>query len=109
VERADQVLAGGDVDAGLAATAASTMPSRLVGTCTTRTPRSQDAATQPARSVTAPPPTPTTASVRVKPASPSAAQQLAATSTVLPASASGTSIGSTPMPASVNAAAIRSA
>ncbi len=47
-------------------TAASTMPSTVVGTCTTATPRSQVAATKPARSVTAPPPKPTTASVRVK-------------------------------------------
>ena len=39
-------------------TAASTMPSRVVGTWTTRTPRSQVAATKPARSVVAPPPTP---------------------------------------------------
>ena len=56
-------------------TAASTMPSSVVGTWTTRTPRSQVAATKPARSVIAPPPTPTTASVRVKPAWPSTAQQ----------------------------------
>src|SRR5690606_11646627 len=79
-------------------TAASTMPSRLVGTATQRTPRSQAAATNPARSLAAPPPTPTTASVRVNPASPSASQQPAATSTVLPASASGTgsSSGATP-------------
>jgi hypothetical protein len=48
-------------------TAASTMPSSVVGTCTSRTPRSQVAATNPARSVTAPPPTPTTTSERVKP------------------------------------------
>ena len=49
-------------------TAASTMPSSEVETGTQRTPRSQLAATKPARSVTAPPPTPTTTSVRVKPA-----------------------------------------
>ena len=52
-------------------TAASTMPSSEVATGTQRTPRSQQAATNPARSVTAPPPTPTTASVRVNPAAPS--------------------------------------
>ena len=39
-------------------TAASTMPASVVGSCTTRTPRSQAAATQPARSVVAPPPSP---------------------------------------------------
>ena len=53
------------------------MASSVVGTCTTRTPRSQVAATNPARSVTAPPPTPTTASERVKPACPSTCQQKA--------------------------------
>ena len=37
-------------------TAASTMASSVVGTCTTRTPRIQVAATKPARSVAAPPP-----------------------------------------------------
>ena len=58
-------------------TAASTMPASVVGTCTTRTPRSQAAATQPARSVVAPPPRPTIASERVKPAAPSASQQRA--------------------------------
>ena len=72
-------------------TAASTMPSSVVGTCTTRTPRSQVAATKPARSVVAPPPSPTTASVRVKPAAPSASQQSPATASVLAASPSGTS------------------
>ena len=76
-------------------TAASTMPSTVVGTCTTRTPRSQVAATKPARSVIAPPPRPTTASLRVKSAWPRICQQNAATSTRLPASASGTSASST--------------
>ena len=56
-------------------TAASTMPSTVVGTEIQRTPRSQVAATKPARSVVAPPPTPTTTSVRVKPDWPSAFQQ----------------------------------
>ncbi len=56
-------------------TAASTMPSTVVGTAIQRTPRSQVAATNPARSVVAPPPTPTTTSVRVKPDWPSAFQQ----------------------------------
>ncbi len=51
------------------------MPSRLVGTLTSRTPRSQVAATKPARSVVEPPPRPTTASERVKPALPSTDQQ----------------------------------
>ena len=65
-------------------TAASTMPSTVVGTCTTATPRSHVAATKPARSVTAPPPKPTTASVRVKSALPITCQQNAATSMRLP-------------------------
>jgi hypothetical protein len=52
-------------------TAASTIASRVVGTCSTRTPRSQVAATNPARSVTAPPPRPTTASWRSSPIRPS--------------------------------------
>ena len=67
------------------------MPSTVVGTCTTRTPRSQVAATKPARSVVAPPPSPTTASDRVNPACPSTPQQNAATCAVLASSASGTS------------------
>ena len=55
-------------------TAASTMPRSVVGICTTGTPRSQVAAANPARSVVAPPPTPTIASVRVKPDWPSTDQ-----------------------------------
>ena len=76
-------------------TAASTMPSSVVGTCTTRTPRSQVAATKPPRSVVAPPPTVTTASDRVNPARPSASQHCVATSAVLAASPSGTGRSST--------------
>ena len=57
-------------------TAASTMPSSDVGTCTTRTPRSQVAATKPPTSVVAPPPTVTTASDRVNPAAPSRSQRV---------------------------------
>ena len=60
-------------------TAASTMASSEVGTCTTRTPRSQVAATKPPTSVVAPPPTVTTASERVNPAAPSRSQQSATT------------------------------
>ena len=56
-------------------TAASTMASRVVGTCTIGTPRSQVAATKPAKSVVLPPPTATIASERVKPFSPSTDQQ----------------------------------
>ena len=47
--------------------AASTWPSRVVGTCTTSTPRWYTAAANPATSVTIPPPTATTASWRVIP------------------------------------------
>ena len=61
-------------------TAASTMPSTVVGRFTNRTPRSQLAATNPARSVVAPPPRPMTTSDRVNPASPSASQQRVRTS-----------------------------
>ena len=74
-------------------TAASTIASRVVGTCTTRTPRSHVAATKPPRSVVAPPPNVTIASERVKPASPRASQHAAATSIPLARSPSG--IGST--------------
>ncbi len=74
-------------------TAASTMPSRVVGTCTTLTPRSQVAATKPPTSVVAPPPKVTTASERVKPASPSASQHETATAAFLARSPSG--MGST--------------
>ncbi len=59
--------------------------------CTTRTPRSQVAATKPATSVTAPPPTETTASERVKSFCPRTCQQKAATWMCLPSSASGIS------------------
>ena len=72
-------------------TAASTMASRVVGTCTTRTPRSQVAATKPARSVVAPPPTLTMASERVNPACPRTPQQKAATWADFASSASGVS------------------
>src|SRR5262245_33108305 len=89
--------------------AASTMPSNDVATGTQRTPRSQQAATKPARSVTAPPPMPTTASVRVNAAPPSASQHRAATSIVLPASASGTSIGRIDAPAARRCTAAASA
>src|SRR3712207_1013998 len=89
--------------------AASTMPSRLVGTLTSRTPRNQVAATNPARSVVEPPPTLTTASERVKPAWPSTDQQVAATPTVLAASASGTSIRTTLYPAPLSRARTASA
>ena len=80
--------------------AASTIPSTVVGMVTNFTPRNQVAATKPARSVVAPPPSPTTASDRVKPAVPSTDQHRAATAAVLAASASGTSIrsGSNPGP-----------
>jgi hypothetical protein len=72
-------------------TAASTMPSTVVGIVTKRTPRSQLAATKPARSVVEPPPSPTTTSERVNPASPSASQHRVRTSADLAASPSGTS------------------
>ena len=79
------------------------MPSRVVGRCTTGTPRSQLAATKPPRSLTDPPPRVTTASPRVNPAWPSRAQRSAATSTVLAASASGTTASVSWYPAPVSA------
>src|SRR5688572_9447979 len=90
-------------------TAASTMPSRLVGTMATRTPRSQVAATKPARSVVAPPPRPTTPSERVKPALPRIDQHRSATATLFAASASGTSMRTGSRPASVSRCDSRSA
>ena len=85
------------------------MPASVVGTCTTRTPRSQAAATQPARSVVAPPPRPTTASERVKPSRPNVSQHEPATGSVLAASPSGTSIGCACSPCIVTAARTDSA
>ena len=47
VERADEVLAGGMIEAVLPPTDASTIASSVVGTCTKRTPRSRHAAAKP--------------------------------------------------------------
>ncbi len=87
-------------------TAASTIASSVVGTWTTRTPRSQVAATKPARSVTAPPPTPTTASERVKPACPSTCQQNARTAEVFASSPSGTSAATASKPCATRSSRI---
>ena len=95
VEDAHEVLALVRVDAGLAADRGVDHAEHVVGTWTMRTPRSQVAATKPARSVIAPPPSPTITSVRVKSAWPRICQQNAATSTRLACSASGTSASST--------------
>ena len=84
-------------------TAASAMASSVVGTRTTRTPRSQLAATNPARSVVAPPPIPTMQSDRVTPCLASWDHSRAATPTVLAASPSGTGSARTRKPASVSA------
>ena len=73
-------------------TAASTIANNVVGTCSTLIPRSQVAATNPAKSVVAPPPIEIIRSFRVNPASPSAAQQYSKTCDVFAFSASGTSI-----------------
>ena len=90
-------------------TAASTIASRVVGTCTTATPRSQVAATKPARSVTVPPPTATTASERVKASSPMTLQSRAATVTSLADSLSGTPARWTRSPAAESASATTTA
>ena len=73
-------------------TAASTIPSNVVGTCTMSTPRSQVAAANPATSVAAPPPRLTTASLRPMPMRPSTSQMNPTTGSSLPASASGISM-----------------
>jgi hypothetical protein len=73
-------------------TAASTIANKVVGTCTTRIPLSQVAATKPARSVVAPPPSEMITSLRVNPAFPRAIQQNSNTAEALAFSASGTSI-----------------
>ena len=83
-------------------TAASTMPSSVVGTSTRGTPRSQVAATNPARSVAAPPPMPTTQSDRVTRSAASQDHSRAATATSLAASPAGTSATATENPASAS-------
>ena len=79
------------------------MPSRVVGTSTTGTPRSQVAAANPARSVAAPPPIPTTQSDLVTFEAASHDQSRARTSTFLAASPLGTSVAATVKPASARA------
>ena len=79
------------------------MPSSVVGTSTTGTPRSQVAAAKPARSVAAPPPIPTTQSDLVTFDSASHDQSRARTSTFLAASPLGTSVAATVKPASARA------
>ena len=81
-------------------TAASTMPSSVVGIRTTGTPRSQVAAANPARSVAAPPPMPTTQSDLVTLASASQDHSRARTATSLAASPAGTPVTATRYPAS---------
>src|ERR1700678_3486208 len=83
-------------------TAASAMPSSVVGNRTTWTPRSQVAATNPARSVVAPPPMPTTQSDRVTPCAASLDHRPVATSAVLARSPSGTGSALTSKPAAVS-------
>lgn len=87
-------IACSGVDAVLLPTAASTMPSTVVGTCSTGTPRSQVAAMKPPTSVVAPPPKVTTASDRVKPALPSWPQASCTAAVVLAAFPLGRTISS---------------
>ena len=84
-------LPSGMLTAVLPPIAASTMPSSVVGTSTTRTPRSQVAATNPARSQAAPPPMPTMQSARPMRCSASLDHSRAATAICLAASPSGIS------------------
>ena len=81
-------------------TAASTMPSSVVGTCTMSTPRSQVAAANPATSVAAPPPRLTIASLRPTPMRPNTSQMKPTTGSSLPASASGISMRCASIPLS---------
>src|ERR1035441_3543829 len=83
--------------------AASVTASSVVGSRTTRTPRSQLAATNPARSVVAPPPMPTIASSRVTRWAASRDQSPAATAMSLAASPAGTSSAWTRYPAAASA------
>ena len=90
-------------------TAASTMPSNVVGTWTTLTPRIQVAAANPARSVTDPPPSPITTSRRSSPICPNTFQQKPSTVRFLASSASGTCSSCASMPASRTASRMTSA
>ena len=90
-------------------TAASTMASRVVGTCTMSTPRSHVAAANPATSVAAPPPRLITASLRPMPMRPNTSQMKPTTGSSLPASASGISIRCASIPLSAKALRIDSA
>ena len=96
-------LPSGMSTAVLPPTAASVIASSVVGTSTTRTPRSQVAATKPARSVAAPPPTPTMASLRVIRLAASFDQSAAATVMSFAASPGGTCAACTSYPASPSA------
>src|SRR5580658_7965239 len=84
-------------------TAASAMPSSVVGTSTTWTPRSKVEATNPDRSVAAPPPRPTMQSDRVTLCPARLDHSRAATSTVLACSPSGTGSATTRKSAAVSA------
>ncbi|SKU03972.1 Uncharacterised protein [Mycobacteroides abscessus subsp. abscessus] len=90
-------------------TAASTMASSVVGTCTTLIPRSHVAAANPAVSVAAPPPRLTTASLRPIPMRPNTSQMKPRTAKSLPASASGISTRCASMPLSARVLRISSA
>src|SRR6267143_2111502 len=78
---------------------ASTCASTVVGSGTKLAPRMYVAATKPARSPTAPPPSARTVEVRSAPAASSRSQQCSATASVLAASPSGTSSTVTESPA----------
>ena len=79
------------------------MPSSVVGTWITGTPRIQVAAANPARSVTDPPPSPITRSRRSIPICPNTFQQKPSTVRFFASSASGTSSRCTSRPLPVNA------
>ena len=71
-------------------TAASTIPATVVGTATQSSPRNHEAAANPEKSVTAPPPIPMMRSVRVNPAAPSQSHTCINTFAHLAPSESGT-------------------
>ena len=82
----------------------STIESRVVGTCTTGTPRMYAAAANPARSPTTPPPKAATAQSRPKPMPAMASHISPSTSMDFDPSPAGTTMSLTRNPASESAA-----
>ena len=100
-------LATGRLTAVLPPSAASTMPSTVVGTASQSTPRMKTAARNPAASVTAPPPSATTRLRRVIPARSSAVAARSRPASVFPRSPSGSTTVTASGAARASAAATR--